>query len=922
MVAKIEEEAMVLLRDFAFQHKAMDDSTFLKKYRRPFLLEDGLDDDQNLFYLIDRGDTPLIIGRSSRVDIIIPRNELSNRHAQLLPPRGGKGSWKIIDLNSTNGTALNNNVLEGSEAYEIDDRGAINLGGHVFHFLFPQTILSFVRRKVGNPEDSSISGTESGRAGSGKKTGFRSDEKLALFCEGRSPVPLNLDKPVVIGRSDNHANLVLKSDDVSRAHSAVERRADGVFVRDLGSTNGTFLEGLRLSMDFREVFPGAEIVVAEFKIQVKPLAEAAPDLKEPSTRLTDKIPLPAKSTRRMDRGALKRGRMTRRLAPNLVEDISGRLPGAVPAPDQEQPMPALPGDQNSNEKRGRSATRAVSNRGVTGRMSSRRASSRRGRNKGLKTEDLPLIKRFLVDIQAAVHCLVKESPDSRAFRGICEPLFRAFNAYMQMSGGLELTARSEGLFAGDHLIQDALPDPLNVSRVLHSNGIRSLTFHEPANKREFLEFIVALNKTFTIERYHLVNELWRRRLQSIHYQATDPLASEFCEDPVMGPIRSRMNQIIKAMDGPLEGEDLEWYVGAIDRDVERQNGPAGVDRARQEEFLSSEEGSLRREFLERYREPVAADHRGRVMEIMAWANQQELVGGERINLHRCLTTLILESMKVGDFMGASQLLSRAGLYGPVPQEILGQLGDVSHTEILVEELRRAVENPRFDEICTYALRYLDQLNGLWVTGFCSIVERADHEKLRAFFSRALSRHVNRYLDAIAEVTLSINAHWVEEVLKLFARCSKASPAREMLETMANDSSNAKRAALAQEALENHTGDEVQERLIEQIGNAPEMNERIAAARQLADSGNSDCVDGLLKIIQSKAFRKREEEEVDAVLGALAWLGGDRALEILTDLSEQTGGLFGRRESEKVKRSAAVWLETLKDHLGQEGVVEG
>lgn len=915
MVAKIDcedtEDAMVLLRDFALQHKAMDDSTFLKKYRRPFLLEDGLDDVQNMFYLIDRGNTPLIIGRSSRVDIIIPRNELSNRHAQLLPPEKSGGSWKIIDLNSTNGTALNTNVLEGSTAYELDDRSAINLGGHVFHFLMPQTILSFVRRKIGNPGESNVTQGQKDGSGAAKRASFGDQEKLGVCCEGYPTIPLEMGNPVILGRSANHANLVLKSDDVSRAHSAIERRPEGVFIRDLGSTNGTFLEGLRLSMDFREVPPGAEIVIAEFKISVQPSGSDTPEVHAPSPRMTDKIPLPAKSTRRLDRSTLKRARMTRRLAPDMLEDISGRLPGATPV--QESPKRQKPGSGVTR----RGGTRSVANLAVTGRAGSRRASGSRSRNTGLKPEDVPLLKRFLVDIQAGVNCLLTQSPDSRAFRGICEPLFRAFNAYMQMSGGLVLTVGSEGLFIGDTVIQEVQPNPFNVSRVLHSNGIRSLSFLDPAHKREFIEFIVALNQTGKIEKYHLINELWRRNFQSIQYQAMDPLASEFCEDPVMGPIRSRMNQILKAMEGPLEGEDLEWYVGAIDREAETQNGLSAVCIERQQEFLDSEEGKARRDLLARYRDPLAADSRGRVVEIMSWANGQELVGGERINMFRCLATLIIDSMKIGDYIAANNLLRRASHFGPLPQELLGQLGDVCYIESLIEHLRRVDGAPNFDEVCTHALRYLDQLNGLWVPGFCTIAERADQQKVRSFFIQALTRHVDKYLEAIAEITQSINAHWVEDVLKMFARCSKASAARSLLETMANDPTQAKRAELARIALEEHTGDEAQERLIDLIQNAPEKTERISAARQLANSGNSDCVDGLVNIIETKSFRKRDEDEIDAILGALAWLGESKAVQILSEISEQSGGLFGRRESEKIKRSALVWLDTLKEHLDHE-----
>ena len=49
-----------------------------------------------------------LIGRSSEADIVIPMQEVSRRHAQIVPQDGG---WMLIDLNSTNGVRLNGRML-------------------------------------------------------------------------------------------------------------------------------------------------------------------------------------------------------------------------------------------------------------------------------------------------------------------------------------------------------------------------------------------------------------------------------------------------------------------------------------------------------------------------------------------------------------------------------------------------------------------------------------------------------------------------------------------------------------------------------------------------------------------------------------------------------------------------------------------
>jgi pSer/pThr/pTyr-binding forkhead associated (FHA) protein len=49
-----------------------------------------------------------LIGRSSDCDIVIPAQEVSRRHAQVVPQDGG---WTLVDLGSTNGVRLNRRPL-------------------------------------------------------------------------------------------------------------------------------------------------------------------------------------------------------------------------------------------------------------------------------------------------------------------------------------------------------------------------------------------------------------------------------------------------------------------------------------------------------------------------------------------------------------------------------------------------------------------------------------------------------------------------------------------------------------------------------------------------------------------------------------------------------------------------------------------
>ncbi len=68
--------------------------------------------------------------------------------------------------------------------------------------------------------------------------------------------------PLTVGRSEEN-DLELRGDEYASArHARFEPRADGVWIEDLGSTNGTFVNGIRLDAP-RRLQPGDVVRVGE-----------------------------------------------------------------------------------------------------------------------------------------------------------------------------------------------------------------------------------------------------------------------------------------------------------------------------------------------------------------------------------------------------------------------------------------------------------------------------------------------------------------------------------------------------------------------------------------------------------------------------------------------------------------------------------
>jgi pSer/pThr/pTyr-binding forkhead associated (FHA) protein len=85
----------------------------------------------------------------------------------------------------------------------------------------------------------------------------RSLDQAVLLGEGE----------VVIGRSP-YCSLIIDQETLSRVHASLRIVGDGVELTDLGSSNGTFVNGQRLTTP-KMVGPGDKIVLGKVKIWIE-----------------------------------------------------------------------------------------------------------------------------------------------------------------------------------------------------------------------------------------------------------------------------------------------------------------------------------------------------------------------------------------------------------------------------------------------------------------------------------------------------------------------------------------------------------------------------------------------------------------------------------------------------------------------------
>lgn len=181
----------------------------------------------------------VVIGRGAQVDVRLPSRTISEQHALL---RVDGPDVSIVDEGSTNGTRVNGAPLARGRRKFLRDGDEIGVGDFTVKVSFvialadpPERTATLARRLL---KDSLRSlGGDSAPAYIELRSGKPAGRRWEIPAPGTR---------LTLGRAEG-CEVLLDDRDCSRQHAELERDAEGVLLRDLGSKNGIVVGGRSLS---------------------------------------------------------------------------------------------------------------------------------------------------------------------------------------------------------------------------------------------------------------------------------------------------------------------------------------------------------------------------------------------------------------------------------------------------------------------------------------------------------------------------------------------------------------------------------------------------------------------------------------------------------------------------------------------------
>ena len=195
---------------------------------------------------------------------------VSRRHAEI---RRQNGRFIIVDLGSFNGTILNDKRIAEPELLHHNDRIELGPGGPTIRYLDPANPPPTTEQPVQHPD--SPSGDLARRAApAGKLATMVLRSETPMQITGGAGAGMFTERPfgattrMTIGRGEE-CDIRLDGLLISNRHAAVVNTNSNLTIEDLNSTNGTYVNGARIT-GRKPIRPEDVIQIGPFVLRVHP----------------------------------------------------------------------------------------------------------------------------------------------------------------------------------------------------------------------------------------------------------------------------------------------------------------------------------------------------------------------------------------------------------------------------------------------------------------------------------------------------------------------------------------------------------------------------------------------------------------------------------------------------------------------------
>lgn len=220
------------------------------------------------------------VGREN-AGILLTHNTVSRRHAKITVQ---DGHVSVVDLGSTNGTFVDGRRLTGDESVEVKDGSELMFGSVTVKYQAPLAPIEEASEEAA-PEPEEETGQTNVEASEVEpEAGPETEPEAEAESTEEKPSPAGMliakDESMrfeiaqgtnTIGRRDGDNSIVISDPYISGRHADLLAE-NGVFtITDVGSTNGTCINGVRLEHNEpKEIREGDEITIGQkvFRIEV------------------------------------------------------------------------------------------------------------------------------------------------------------------------------------------------------------------------------------------------------------------------------------------------------------------------------------------------------------------------------------------------------------------------------------------------------------------------------------------------------------------------------------------------------------------------------------------------------------------------------------------------------------------------------